>query len=74
MLSPLGTSLDRWIANAILTRARRRWVPLRLVPARWIRPLVTPTATLIRRELTRTALTTAALAGAAAALLVLVSV
>jgi hypothetical protein len=55
MLSALGASADRWIANAIVARARRRWLPLRLLPAIWIRPLAKPVATGIRRRLSRTA-------------------
>jgi hypothetical protein len=56
MLSALGASVDRRIANAILARARRRWLPLRLVPATLIRPLALPAATVIRRQVSRTAL------------------
>jgi hypothetical protein len=71
MLRALGASVDRRIANAIVTRARRRWLPLRLIPAAWIRPLAKPAATLIRRELSRTAVTTIAIAGALIAVLLL---
>lgn len=69
MLSALGASLDRRIATAIVASARRRWRPLRLLPAAWIQPLVKPAATLIRRELSRTAIRTVAIAGALIALL-----
>jgi hypothetical protein len=71
MLSALGARVDRLIANEIVTRARRRWPPLRLIPAAWIRPLVRPAAGLIRRELSQTALLTMAMAGVLIAVLVL---
>ncbi len=73
MLSALSTTLDRWIANVIVARARRRWLPLRLVPAAWIRPLVRPSATLIRREVSRTVATTAAVGAFVIVLLLFVS-
>ncbi|HEY3727430.1 MAG TPA: hypothetical protein VGL51_09670 [Solirubrobacteraceae bacterium] len=73
MLSALSASVDRLIADAILARAQRRWLPLRLVPAAWIRPLVKPTATLIRREISRAAATTAAIVGVLVAFLLLIS-
>jgi hypothetical protein len=72
MLSALGASVDRRIANAILARARRRWFPLRLVPATWIRPLVQPAATLIRRQVSRTVATTAATVAVLVALVLIV--
>jgi hypothetical protein len=63
MLNALAAPLDRLIANAIVSRARRRWLPLRLVPAAWMRPFVKPAATLIRRELSRSAATAVVTAG-----------
>jgi hypothetical protein len=72
MLNALGASVDRRIANAILARVQRRWLPLRLVPAAWIRPLVKPAATLIRRQITRTAATALATVGVLVALVLLV--
>jgi hypothetical protein len=39
--------------------ARRRWPPLRLVPARWIRPAVAPMALRLRRLLSRVVLAAA---------------
>jgi hypothetical protein len=63
VLSVLRGSFDRWIANAIVRRAQRRWLPLRLLPATWLRPLVKPSATLIRGELSRIAVRTTAFAG-----------
>jgi hypothetical protein len=72
VLSVLGASVDRWIANAIVARARRRWLLARLVPATCIRPLVNPAATVIRRRLSRAAVTTMATAGFLIAVLLLV--
>jgi hypothetical protein len=69
MLRTLGATVDRRIANAIANTARRRWPPLRLVPVAWIRPLVKPAATHLRRELSRTAVTTMAIAGVPATVL-----
>jgi hypothetical protein len=71
MLSALGASVDRRIANAIIVRARRRWLPLRLLPATCMRPLVKPAATLVRRKLVRTAARTTAIAGLLGAALLL---
>jgi hypothetical protein len=53
MPNALITRIDRRLANAIIARGRRRWPLLRLVPASVIRPLVTPAATTIRRDLSR---------------------
>jgi hypothetical protein len=53
MLSALGATVDRRIAGSMVSRARRRWPLLRFVPAGWIRPLLLPTATVVRREISR---------------------
>ena len=73
MLSELSTSVDERIASTIVARARRRWLPLRLVPTPWMLALAKPTATLIRRRLARAAATTLAFAGGLLALVLLVS-
>jgi hypothetical protein len=70
MFSALRASVDRRIADAIVNSARRRWPPLRLVPAAWIRPLAKPAATHVRRELWRAALPTAVVGVLIAGLLV----
>lgn len=72
MLRALGAFLDRQIANAILARARRRWRPLLLVPAAWMRPVMKPVAVQIRRELARTAAWTMGTVGVIVVLLLLV--
>ncbi len=71
MLSALAAAVDRRITNAIVARAQRRWLALGVVPVAWLRPLVKPAATQIRREISRTAGTTVAIVGVLVALLVL---
>jgi hypothetical protein len=71
MLKALGASVDRRIANAILARAERRWPPLRLVPVAWMRPLLKPAGTLIRREVAWTAAPMIAVVGLLVALVLL---
>jgi hypothetical protein len=71
MLGALTAAVDRRIARVIVSRARRRWLALRLVPAAWIQPVVKPAATGIRRELSRTAVTVVAIAGPVFAVLLL---
>lgn len=51
----VGT-LNRLLADALVGGARRRWPVLRLVPRRWLRPLVMPTAKHLRSSLTRAAM------------------
>jgi hypothetical protein len=58
MLRALGDAVDRRIATSMVTRARRRWPLLQFVPAALIRPALVPTATVVRREISRTAIRT----------------
>ena len=58
--------LDRLLANVLLAGARRNWPLLRLVPERWLRPLLMPTARHLRCSLARSA-TFLSLAGIATA-------
>lgn len=51
----VGT-LDRLLANVLLAGARRRWPLLSLVPARWLRPLLMPTAARMRNLVARSLL------------------
>ena len=53
----VGT-LDRLLANVLLAGAGRRWPLLRLVPRRWLRPLLMPTARHLRSSLARGAMLT----------------
>jgi hypothetical protein len=59
MPSGLSAAIDSRAEDLIVTWARRRWPPLRLVPARWIRPAVAPMALRLRRLLSRTVLAAA---------------
>ncbi len=71
MLRLLFARVDRRIADLMLTRGRRRWPLLRLVPRTCARPLILPTATLARQDVVRVVVLAALLAGA---LLVLIPV
>jgi hypothetical protein len=53
MRSAVSAAIDRRLENLIVQRARRQSPVLRLVPARWIRPAITPTAVRMRRSLSR---------------------
>jgi len=53
MPSELSAAIDSRLEAVIVARARRQWPALRLVPARWIRPAVAPTALRLRRLLSR---------------------
>jgi hypothetical protein len=46
-------AIDRRCEGLIVAWLRRRWPVLRLVPAGWMRPLITPTATRMRRSLSQ---------------------
>ena len=56
MHSGLSAAIDRRLEDLIVVCARRQWPALRLVPARWLRPAVAPTALRLRRSLCRVAL------------------
>jgi hypothetical protein len=63
MLSGVVAVIDSWLGGLVVRSVRRQRPVLRLVPARWIRPVVKPTAVRLRRSLTRGALTLAVAAG-----------
>jgi hypothetical protein len=71
MPSGPSAAIDRWLQDLIVTWARRQWPALRLLPARWIRPAVAPTALRLRRLLSRGILTAGMPVGIVLALLVL---
>jgi hypothetical protein len=55
----LSAAIDSRLQDLIVAWARRRWPPLRLVPARWIRPAVAPMVPRLRRLLSRVVLAAA---------------
>jgi hypothetical protein len=65
LLTVLFSRADRRIANMMLSRARRPWPLLRLVPRTRARQLLLPTATLARQDLARVVVLGAILAEAA---------
>src|SRR4051812_28349816 len=56
MHSALSTAINRRLEALIIVWARREWPALRLLPVRWLRPAVAPTALRLRRLLTRAVL------------------
>ena len=71
MRSGLSAAIDSRLEGLIVAWARRQWPALRLVPARWIRPAVAPTALRLRRLLSRGVLAAALPIGICLALLFL---
>jgi hypothetical protein len=71
MHSALSAAIDRRLEALIIVWARREWPALRLLPVRWLRPAVAPTALRLRRLLTRAVLVAAMPAAIAVGLLVL---
>jgi hypothetical protein len=71
MSSGLNAVIDRRLRDLIVAWSRRQWPVLRLVPARWLRPVVAPTALRLRRSLSRTVLAAALPVGILLALLIL---
>jgi hypothetical protein len=67
----LSTVIDKRLEDLIVAWTRRQWPALRLVPARWLRPVVAPTALRLRRSLSRGVLTAALPVGILLALLIL---
>jgi hypothetical protein len=59
----VGAAIDRRIEGLIVAWVRSQWPVLRLVPARWIRPFITPTAVRARRLASRGVLALSASAG-----------
>jgi hypothetical protein len=71
MRSRVNAAIDTRVADLILALACRRWPTLRVVPQRWIRPVLVPAAARLRRGITAPALIVAATAGVIIALLVM---
>jgi hypothetical protein len=66
----LSAAVDKRLEDLIVAWTRRRYPPLRLVPARWIRPAVAPAAVRLRRLLWRGVLVAATPIGVVVALLI----
>jgi hypothetical protein len=71
MRSGVDAAIDSWLELLIVTRVRRQRRVLRLVPDRWIRPVIRPTVVRLRRSLSRGALALAVPVGIILALLIL---
>jgi len=71
MPSTVSAAIDRRLENVIVACARRQLPVLRLVPARWIRPAIAPTAVRLRRLLSRGVLALALPTGIIVALMTL---
>jgi hypothetical protein len=56
MRSGVGAAIDSRLEELIVTWVRRQSPVLRLVPARWIRPVIKPTVVRLRRSLSLGAL------------------
>jgi len=71
MGSGVGTAIDSWLAGLLVAWLRRGSPALRLVPARWIRPMIKPTVLRLRRSLCLGAVALAVPVGAILTLLIL---
>jgi len=71
MRSGVGTAIDSWLEELIVTWVRRQSPVLRLVPARWIRPVIKPTVLRLRRSISRGAVALAVPVGTILAALIL---
>jgi hypothetical protein len=71
MRSRVSAAIDTQLADLMVGRVCRRWPVLRVVPRRWIRPMVAPATVRLRRALSLAVLTSAATAGVIIALLVI---
>jgi hypothetical protein len=71
MRSRVNAAIETELADLILSLVCRRWPALRLVPRRWIRPVLAPAAVRLRRGISAAALIFAATAGVIIAALVI---
>jgi hypothetical protein len=71
MRTGVGTAIDSRLEELVLAWMRRRSPLLRLVPARWIRPVIKPTVVRLRRSLFRRAVALAVPVGTVLMLLIL---
>jgi hypothetical protein len=70
MRTRINAAIDTRLADLMVAFACRRWPALRVVPQRWIRPVLVPAAGRLRRGAAAAALVVAATAGVVSALLV----
>ncbi len=73
MRTRVNAAIDTRLAELIVALACRRWPALRVVPHRWIRPILVPAAGRLRRGIAAAALIVAPMAGVIIALLVMTS-
>jgi hypothetical protein len=71
MRTGVGTAIDSRLEELVLAWMRRRSPLLRLVPARWIRPVIKPTVVRLRRSLFRRAVALTVPVGTVLMLLIL---
>jgi hypothetical protein len=71
MRSGVGAAIDSRLEELIVKWVRWQWPALRLVSARWIRPVIKPTVVRLRRSLSRGALALAVLVAIILTLLIL---
>jgi hypothetical protein len=67
----VNAAIDTQLEDLILSLACRRWPALRLVPRRWIRPVLVPAAVRLRRGISAAAVIVAATLGVIVALVVI---
>ena len=68
MRTRVNAAIDTRLADLIVVLACRRWPMLRVVPQRWIRPVLVPAAGRLRRSIAAAALISVATAGVIIAL------
>jgi hypothetical protein len=73
MRTRVNAAIDIRLADLMVALARRQWPALRIVPQRWIRPVLVPAARRLRRGITAAALIATATAGVIIALLAMPS-
>jgi hypothetical protein len=71
MRTCVNAALDTRLADLMVALACRRWPALRIVPRRWVRPVLVPAAVRVRRGISAAVLIVAATAGVIIVLLVI---
>jgi hypothetical protein len=70
MRTRVNAAIETQLADLMLSLACRRWPVLRVIPRRWVRPVLVPAAVRLRRSISAAALVVAATAGVIIAALV----